>query len=516
MPGEEPRLADLLGALSLATDLAMGQEPEKAVRAAVVAVALARRLGFPETEVADAYWTAVMRHLGCTATPHEERALFGPDDVAMRRVAERTDEAAPRELLGLLAATGTGAGVRRPAHVVRALAARRAIEDILRATCEVGAMLAERLGLGEAVARSLSQILERWDGKGHPQGLRGEGIAGAARIVEPATQAVIFHRLGGVEAALAMAARRSGGWFDPAVAEAFRDVGPAVLERLEAEDPWALFLDAEPEPLRRIPDHRVDRLAAAFADMADLKSAFTLGHSSGVAELAAAAARRLKLPDADVRDLRRAALLHDLGRVGVPIGVWEWPGPLRTADRERVRLHPYHTERVLARSEALRPLARVAGMHHERQDGSGYHHGATAAETPLAARLLGAADAFHAMTEGRPHRPARPAEEAAALLGREAAEGRFDPECVRAVLEAAGARRGRAARAGWPAGLSDREVEVLRLVATGLSNRQVAARLFISPRTAEHHVQHIYAKIGTSTRAAAAMFAMGHGLLRER
>jgi len=516
VPGDEPRLADLLGALSLATDLAMGQEPEKAVRAAVVAVALARRLGLGEPEVADAYWTAVMRHLGCTATPHEEGALFGPDDLAMRRVAERTDDAAPRELLGLLAATGAGAGLRRAAHVVRALTGRRAVADILRATCEVGAMLAERLGLGEPVARALAQSLERWDGKGQPHGLRGDDLALAARIAEPATQAVIFHRLGGAETALAMAARRRGGWFDPAVAEALRDVGPAVLERLEAEDPWELFLEAEPEPIRRIPDDRIDRVAEAFADMADLKSAFTLGHSSGVAELAATAAARLGLPDADVRDLRRAALLHDLGRVGVPIGVWERPGPLRTADRERVRLHPYHTERVLGRSEALRPLARVAGMHHERQDGSGYHHGAAAAETPVAARLLGAADALHAMTEERPHRPARSAEEAAELLGRETAEGRFDPECVRAVLEAAGTRRGRAPRPAWPAGLSDREVEVLRLVAGGLSNRGVASRLSISPRTAEHHVQNIYAKIGVSTRAAAAMFAMGHGLLRDR
>jgi HD-GYP domain-containing protein (c-di-GMP phosphodiesterase class II) len=493
----------------------MGQEREKAIRAAVVAVALARRLDLAEPEVADVYWTAVMRHLGCTATPHEEGAIFGPDDLAMRRVAERTDDAAPRELLGLLAVTGAGAGLRRPARVVRALTSRRRIADILRATCEVGAMLAERLGLGETVARSLAESLERWDGKGAPQGLRGDRIAAAARIAEPATQAVIFHRLGGADAALAMAARRSGGWFDPAVAEALRAVGRGILERLEAEDPWELFLEAEPEPVRRIPDGQVDRVAEAFADMVDLKTPFTLGHSAGVAGLAAAAAERLGFPDPDRRDLRRAALLHDLGRVAVPVGVWERPGPLRTADRERVRLHPYHTERILDRSGALRRVSRVAGMHHERQDGSGYHHGAAAAETPAAARLLAAADAFHAMTEPRPHRPARSPEEAADLLGREAAAGRFDPECVRAVLEAAGNPPARA-RTAWPAGLSEREVEVLRLVAAGLSNREVAGRLFISPRTAEHHVQHVYAKIGVSTRAAAAMFAMEHGLIRDR
>jgi DNA-binding CsgD family transcriptional regulator len=209
-----------------------------------------------------------------------------------------------------------------------------------------------------------------------------------------------------------------------------------------------------------------------------------------------------------------AALLHDLGRTGVGTGVWEKRGRLSSTEWEQVRLHPYHTERILARSRALEPLARVAAMHHERQDGSGYHRGASAAETPVVARLLGAADAFQAMTQPRPHRPALGADEAAAVLAEQGREGLFDPECVGAVLEAAGRSRP-SARGVWPSGLSDREVEVLRLVAAGSSNREVAEALVISHRTAEHHVQHIYGKIGVSTRAAAAMFAMQHGLLRD-
>ena len=512
MSGTELRLADLLAALSLTTDLAMGQPPEKAIRASVVATEVARHMGLPEPEVADVYYTTLLKHLGCTASSHEEIHVFGPDDLGMRRVAERTDVGSARELFELMRMTGRGAGAARVQYLARAVTGgKQANDSIMRSVCEVAARMAERLGLGDAVGRALYESLERWDGKGAPRNLRGDDIALPARIAEPATQAVIFHRLGGTEAALAMVERRAGGWFDPAVAEAFRMVGPA-LERLEATDPWAAVLAAEPEPVRRIPAARLDAVVEAFADMVDLKTPFTLGHSSGVAELASAAAERLRMPEPE--QVRRAALLHDLGRTAVGAGIWEKPGRLSTTEWESVRLHPYHTERILARSAVLEPLARVAGMHHERQDGSGYHHGASAAEVPAEARLLAVADVYQAMTEDRPHRAARTAEEASEVVTSEARAGRLDLECARAVLEAAGQTSPRL-RSAWPAGLSDREVEVLRLVARGLSNRAIAATLVISPRTAEHHVQHIYAKIGASTRAAVALFSMEHGLLRD-
>lgn len=513
MTEEELRLADLLAALSITTDLAMGQAPEKAIRASVVATELARHMGLPESEVADVYYTTLLKHLGCTATSHEEVHLFGPDDLGMRVVAERTDVARPREVLELLRVTGRGAGTARVGHLARTLAtSKEAGAAIGRAVCEVATRMAERLGLGEKIARALYESLERWDGKGEPRRMRGENIAIAARLAEPATQAVIFHGLGGSEAALAMIERRAGGWFDPAVVEAFRAVGTRTLERLEQEDPWIAVLAAEPEPVRRIPSRELDAVAEAFGDMVDLKTPFTLGHSSGVAELATAAAERLGMPNA--RTIRLAALFHDLGRAAVGTGVWEKPGRLSTTEWELVRLHPYHTERILARSSALEPLARIAGMHHERQDGSGYHHGASAPEVPSEARLLAAADAYQSMTQSRTYRAALSPEEAAEVATSEARAGRLDAECVRAVVEAAG-QRSEAVRTGWPAGLSDREVEVLRLVARGLSNKAIAQALFISQRTAEHHVQHIYGKIGPSTRAGAAMFAMEHGLLRD-
>ena len=506
------RLADILAALSVTTDLAMGQEPEKAIRATVLATEMARHLHMGEPEVADVYYTTLLKHLGCTATMHEEALLFGPDELGFRAVAERSDETNLREALGLLAATGRGMGVRRVAVLARASTSAGAASRIYRSICEVGARMAERLDLGAGVERSLAEMLERWDGKGAPRKLAGEDIAPPVRIAEPATQAVIFHRLGGVDAAITMADRRAGGMFDPSAVEALRAVAPATLARLDETDPWVAVLEAEPSPVREIRPERLERVAEAFADMVDLKSTYTLGHSAGVAELASGAAERLGLEDPT--GVRVAALLHDLGRTAIATGIWEKPGPLSTSDWEQVRLHGYQTERILARSASLEPVARIAGMHHERQDGSGYHRGAGAAELPVEARLLAVADAYQAMTQQRPHRPARPLSEAADLIIEEVHAGRFDPECARAVLDVAGRTPSRK-RGPWPAGLTDREIEVLRLVSRGRSNKEIAQALVISTRTAEHHVQHIYEKIGSSTRAGAAMFAMEHGLLRH-
>ncbi|MGH2573813.1 MAG: HD domain-containing phosphohydrolase [Actinomycetota bacterium] len=514
MPGEQLRLADLLAALSVATDLGMGQEPEKAIRACLVATALARRMGIPEARVSDVYYTTLLRHLGCTATAHEETYLGG-DELASRPVAERSDFGNPREAFALLLQMGRGTGLDRVRYLARALrAGKKGDQLILGAICEVGARLAERLDLGQGVRDGVFQVFERWDGKGTPQGLAGEDIVLPARLADVGHQAVIFNRLGGPESAVDVIRRRAGGWFDPALAEAFSRFGTGILEEIASRDVWEAALDAEPEPRRTIGPDGLDGLARTFADMVDLKSPFMLDHSSEVADLSERAAGGLGLDPERVTDLRRAALLHDLGRLAVSNGIWEKNAPLSTTDWERVRLHPYQTERILARSPILEPVARMAGMHHERQDGSGYHRGASGGEVPVAARVLGAADAFQAMTQDRPHRPALSPETASEALAEEARSGRLDPECVRAVIEAAGQRAPKV-RTAWPANLSDREVEVLRLLARGHSNRAIAGSLYISSRTAEHHVQHIYSKIGASTRAAAAMFAMEHGLLRR-
>jgi HD-GYP domain-containing protein (c-di-GMP phosphodiesterase class II) len=233
-----------------------------------------------------------------------------------------------------------------------------------------------------------------------------------------------------------------------------------------------------------------------------------------VAALAEAAARACRLRPAEVTTIRREGLMHDLGRAALPTSLWEKRGPLSLGEWERVRLHSYYTERILVRAPALARYGAIAGLHHERLDASGYHRGVGAAQLPTSARLLAAADVYQAMTEDRPHRPAHPPAFAAATLQNEARGGRLDADAVAAVLAVAG-HRVKTPRREWPSGLSDREVDVLRLLARGLPSRRIAGHLDISEKTVGHHIGHIYDKLDVSTRAAATFFAMQHGLLDE-
>lgn len=508
-------LAGLLATLSLATDLGMGHPPEEAMRACLLAAGLARRMGLPEEDVADVYYTALLKYLGCTAYAHEEAEMFGGDDIDGRGAGARVDFADPRQMLSfLLFGLARDASPLRRAGVAAGAMYRgaRMGTELERSHCEVASGMARRLDLSPGVEQGLYQTFERWDGKGAPRKLQGDDIVLPARFAQVATRAVIFQRAGGHEAAADMVRQWSGGMLDPSICAVFLQYGPSLLEEIDASDTWHMVLAAEPAPRRMIPESRLDEVARAFGDMADLKMTFTRGHSSGVAELAQGASRELRLADAEATDLRRAGLLQDLGRVSVPNGIWEKRGPLTAAEWERVRLHPYHSERILSCSPLLLPLARLAGMHHERLDGSGYHRQATATMLPLGARILAVSDAYQAMTSDRPHRPALSREAAVEELEAEVVRGRLDGDAVHAVLTAAGhSTPGR--RRTWPAGLSEREVEVLRLIARGHSNREVARDLSISPKTAGHHIEHIYTKIGVSTRAAAAMFAMEHDLL---
>jgi HD-GYP domain-containing protein (c-di-GMP phosphodiesterase class II) len=509
------RLADLLAALSLETDLGMGHPPEEAIRTCLLATGLARRLDLPDAEVADIYWTALLMHVGCTAFAHEQAALFGGDEIAVNDLGSRTDFSNIGESLRFLVGLGRGRAPAERARILFVGLARgdRFGRELATATCEVAAAMGDRLGLSVGVRRALKELFERWDGKGAPEGLGGEAIAAPARYAQLAAEATVFARLGGGEAALEVVGRRAGAGLDPGLAESFSRWGAELLHDIDTGDPWHAVIDAEPEPRRWIPAAGIDDVARAFADAIDLKSPYMLGHSTAVAELAESAGRGLGLPEPDTAALRRAGLLHDLGRVGVPNGVWEKEGSLTASEWEQVRLHAYHSERILSRSSVLEPLALLAGMHHERLDGSGYHRQATAAGLSMPARVLAAADAFQAMTQPRAHRPACSIPEAADQLGDEARAGRLDARAVDAVLAAAGAPRERPVRQGWPAGLTDREVEVLCLVARGLPNRAVGRRLFISPKTVGHHIEHIYQKLGVSSRAAAAMFAAEHDLL---
>lgn len=508
------RLAEVIAALSLATDLGMGQPMDHALRRCLLSMRLGEALGLSEQELHEVYYVALVCSVGCTVKLRGFTLWFN-DEI------EAAAQAATLDRFELFDAAkfvflGVGAGeppLRRAGKVVSALAfGGREVRQSSVACYEICRSFGEMLGLGPSVQSALGQMHERWDGRGAPAGLKEEEKALPARIAHLAKDVEILHRLGGIGAATGVVAERAGKAYDPRIADRFCAEAPRLLAGLEAEPIWDTVLAAEPAPQRWIDDVQLDSLTRALAHFADMKSRYTVKHSTGVARLAEAAARLLGFSDADATSVRRAALLHDLGRIGVPTGIWDKPGSLTEPEWERVRMHPYLTERVLARSEALAPLGAIGALHHERLDGSGYHRGLAAPSIPMAARILAAADFFQTKIEPRPHRSALSLEAAADQTKRELRAGPLDEDAALAVLGAAGEER-LPLRRGLPAGLTDREVEVLRLMAGGMYMREMAMALHLSPKTVDHHIQHIYTKIGTSTRVAATLFAMRHDLV---
>ena len=378
--------------------------------------------------------------------------------------------------------------------------------------CEVAQRFASWLGFSEGTQDALAHVFERWDGHGFPGVTSGEAIPLPMRILHIARDVSVFLSAAGPEEARLVVERRSGSAYDPRLAGLAVQHLDAILAEIDDTRIWEQALEVEPFPQIWIAGERVDAAFVAIAAFTDLKSPWLREHSTGVADLAEAAAWRLDLPAETVTLIRRAALAHDLGRVGVSNAIWEKPGGLGFGEWERVRLHPHFTERAFAQSPALAPIGLLAGSHHERLDGSGYQRGTRSPGLDRAARILAAADCYAAMREARPYRPALDAEAAEAELIREADEGRLDREAVDAVLAAAGHRVSRRPRE-LPAGLTDRELEVLLVLARGASNQEIAETLGISPKTVGHHVQHVYQKAGVNSRAAATLWAFQHELV---
>jgi HD-GYP domain-containing protein (c-di-GMP phosphodiesterase class II)/DNA-binding CsgD family transcriptional regulator len=514
--GDRVRLTELIAALSLASDLAIGEPMEHALRRCLIAVRLGRALGLAEDELTTIYDLALLRSIGCTAEQHELSRRFGNEQPLAHRYA-RTDFGRPREAIGFVVqAIGADDPLpRRARRVADAMVSgKRPWQALLAAHCEVAQGIAGRAGYSDQVMRALDHVFERWDGKGIPGENRGEEIERPARVVALASDLEVFHRDGGIDAAVMIARQRRGTAYDPALVDRFCRVAADVLVFSEHDSVWETALAAEPGPPRWLSGDRLDAATLAVAGFADLKSPYTIGHSSGVAALAESAARACRLNQDEIAAIRRAGLVHDLGRAALPTTIWEKRGPLSLGEWERVRLHPYYTERILARSPVLARYGAIAALHHERLDGSGYHRGASGSSIPPSARILAAADVYHALTEDRPHRPAHSPDAASDVVRDEARRGRLDPDAVSAVLAAAG-HRAKPVRREWPAGLSDREVEVLRLLARGLPSRRIGEHLSISEKTVGHHISHIYEKLDVSTRAAATFFAMQYGLVNE-
>jgi HD-GYP domain-containing protein (c-di-GMP phosphodiesterase class II)/DNA-binding CsgD family transcriptional regulator len=511
------RLAELLATVSLATDLAHDVPAESALRDALFSVRLARLAGWSEQDLSDVYYLALLYHVGCTGAVAIQSRMGAGDDVSVRRWLSEVDFADRPEMMRIAVTRVARRWEPRQwaVGVAGFIGESGSAPEAFASVAEVAVRLSERMGASPGVTRALRHTYARWDGKVFPDLPHRDEQSAIARLVHMVHVAQTYHQIGGLEAADATVLGRSGGEFDPELARLWLENSHDLLGPFGPESVWDDALAAEPEPHLRVAQSHLDEVSRGLADFVDLKSPYTRGHSPQLARLVEAAASELGLTPTEVTTLRRAAQVHDLGNVSVPELIWGKRGPLNPSERARVELHAYHTQRILTVSPALRACGEIAGLHHERIDGSGYHRGLPAAALPPGARLLIAAEVYQAMTEERAWRPRIDATDAADELQREVSSGWLDRRAVDAVLVAAGHRSkiGGSGQA-WPAGLTDREVEVLQVLARGHSNKQIASSLHISTSTVHTHLINVFGKIGVNTRSGATLFALEHDLIQ--
>lgn len=472
--GDGVRAAEVVGALSLATDLATGQPLEHGLRTTVLAVRLGGLVGASHEDSLAIYWAALLHSAGCTSDGHQAAHLYG-DDIAPRAAFALVDPGDPAAVMEFLRShvDGGRSPKARAAMVEEVIPhALPAARETFAMHCEVARRFAGWFVLGPATQVALEHVFERWDGLGFPGQARGDAIPLPMRIVHVARGISVFLSSGGPGEARAVIRRRSGTAYEPRLAHVAVRHFDDLTAGVDAPGLWEQVLDAEPGPPLEIARERIDAAFAAIAAFTDLKTPWLREHLTGVADLAEAACWRAGLTAEEVALVRRAALTHDLGRVAVSKAIWEKPDPLGFGEWERVRLHPHFTERVYAQSGALAPIGRLAGAHHERLDGSGYHRSSAGDALDRACRILAAADCRCAMGEARPYRAALDDADAGDALSQAAAEGRLDPDAVdspcspRPAMPCAGARPPR-----LPAGLTGRELEVLRALAQDGSNQ---------------------------------------------
>ncbi len=504
------RAAELVAALCLATDLGMGFPFEHGLEATLMTMRLAELLEVDADIAADTFYASLLMYVGCTTDADLSSRTF-PGGLTVNMTPVEYGSSSERLTAAVRAVTppGVSFGRRLYERAYRLPTAAQFQKPHYAALCEVAEMLAERLGLPASISRLFSRLTERWDGQGVLGRAAGEEIPLPLRIAQVARDAAYQRLVHDPDEVVDVIWARAGMAFDPAVAERFTEASGEVLAAAE-QPAWEGVLAAEPKPWLELSGQGIDRALGAIGNFSDLVSPYLSGHSARVAKLAARTGQVDGLPPDEVTEVRRAGLVHDLGRVAVNPKIWGKEGQLSVDDWEQVRLHPYHTERILHRSPFLAGVGSIACCHHERLNGGGYHRRLGASALSPAARLVATVDAFCAMTEPRAHRPRLGPEEAAKTLTAEADKGCHDPDIVAAVLEVVGLPPPPIRR---PAGLTEREAEVLGLIARGLQTKQVARTLDISAKTADNHLQSAYRKIGVSTRAAATLFAMEHGMV---
>jgi HD-GYP domain-containing protein (c-di-GMP phosphodiesterase class II) len=500
---EENSLAEVMLSLAMGTSLGMGQSMDWTLRGCLLSVRFATAIKIDSSTLRDVYYLSLLHYIGCTTDAHRASQFFGNDLNLMRYF-----------VFNHMGGTPFGANLLSnfPAPKQTPPPDWERESSIMR--CDVARRLAGWCGFWPEIQTGLWQLFERWNGEGLPYGLKGDSILLSVRLVQIAQDAETFYRLGGVDAVIAVIKERAGSGYDPELAAYFCQQAEDLFLSLEEVSLRQATLEAEPLPRCTFSPEQFERVLEAIADFTDIKSLYTAGHSRGVAKLAVATAQRFNLAEESVTLLRHAALIHDFGNVSIPTGIVDKQSDLTESDWEFIRLHPYFTERIFAHTKMLQSIGVTAALHHERLDGSGYHRGLPNSMQPLLARILATAEVYQSMAEARPSRPKIEAENISKILQQEVADGKLDGEVVKTMLMVTGlpAIDHKRLLTGH---LSQREVEVLRLIARGNSNRATSEILHISVKTVGHHVQNIYSKLGVSNRASATLYAMQHDLLTD-
>jgi putative nucleotidyltransferase with HDIG domain len=426
------RLSEVISALSYALDVTEGQPMGHAVRSCAIGMRVGEEIGLGATARSSLFYALLLKDAGCSSNAAKLSALFGADDFEIKRARKLTNHLNPVESLRFVLRHGR---TRRLAAIARSGAAGARAMTELR--CERGAEIARMIELTEETARAIATLDEHWDGAGYPYHLAGEDIPLLGRIVCLAQTAEVFFAAGGARAVFDVAAERRGTWFDPALVDALRHTrrDRGFWSALAGREPHRVIGAFEPEDrVQHADGERLDRIAEAFALIIDAKSPYTGSHSVGVARIAVAVADVLGYGPRGLRDLRRAALLHDIGKLGVSNLILDKPGKLTDGEWAEMRKHPALTVRILERVSAFRDLAATAGAHHERLDGCGYHLGLTAEQLDRDARILAVADVCEALTADRPYRDALDPDQVRAIMRRDAGTA-FCPEALGALEE---------------------------------------------------------------------------------
>jgi HD-GYP domain-containing protein (c-di-GMP phosphodiesterase class II) len=433
------RLSELIGALSHALDITEGQPKGHCVRACWIGMHIGRKIGLAERELWELYYTLLLKDLGCSSNAARICELYLSDDLQFKRDFKTVGDSLPQMLRFVFTHTGMTVGFsERLRSIVNIMHNGPDIaQELIQTRCQRGADIARQLRFPEAVADGIHSLDEHWNGRGKPQQLRAEGIPLYARIALLAQVIDVFHTADGPAAALKEARHRAGQWFDPALVTAFEQAStsPTFWATLGSHGIDRAVQALEPGAFEvKLDDDYLDDIAAAFGQVVDSKSPFTSGHSERVALFVDGIAKILGMAEPRRRWLKRGALLHDVGKLGVSNAVLDKPGKLDEAEWAAVRHHAAHTEAILSRIGAFGELARMAGAHHERLDGGGYPRGLKADQISLETRIITTADIFDAISADRPYRGAIPVPQTLAIMA-ETVGTAIDSMCFEALQQ---------------------------------------------------------------------------------